>query len=180
MNRKQRLTEVRKSAPPTTVREIMTTDAVTVPPDASVVRIAQLMDGRAISGLPVIDASRKLLGIVTDADLVSRNTRIDSPPVTALAEDGSVAELPPDFRDRLRHKVGTRATDVMTERVLTVGPDEDVETLAEIMVKNGINMIPVVEKGRLVGVASRADVIRWMTRDHSWKDQAGSPNLRRA
>jgi len=104
---------------------------------------------------------------VTDADLVSRNTRIDMPPITAAAEDGSVAELPPDFRVRLRHNVGTRAKDVMTTRVLTVGPDQDVEALAETMVKNGINMIPVVEKGRLVGVASRADVIRWMTREES-------------
>ncbi len=167
MIRKRRSTEVRRPAPPTTVREIMTTDAVTVPPDATVARIAQLMDGRAISGLPVVDASRKVLGIVTDADLVSRNTRIDMPPITAVAEDGSVAELPPDFRARLRHKVGTQAKDVMTTRVLTVGPDQDVETLAEIMVRNGINMIPVVEKGRLVGVASRADVIRWMTREES-------------
>lgn len=167
MSRKQRSTQARNPAPPTTVREIMTTDAVAVSPDASVARMAQLMDGRAISGLPVVDASRKLLGIVTDADLVSRNTRIDMPPITAVAEDGSVAELPPDFRMRLRHKVGTQAKDVMTTRVLTVGPDEDVEALAEIMVKNGINMIPVVEKGRLVGVASRADVIRWMTRDES-------------
>lgn len=165
MRRKQRSTEAPRPAPPTTVREIMTTDAVTVPPDATVARIAQLMDGRAISGLPVVDASRKVLGIVTDADLVLRNTRIDMPPITAVAEDGSVAELPPDFRARLRHKVGTKAKDVMTTRVLTAGPDEGVEALAEIMVKNGVNMIPVVEKGRLIGVASRADVIRWMTRD---------------
>ena len=167
MSRKQRLTEARRPAPPTTVREIMTTDVVTVPPDASVARIAQLMDGRAISGLPVIDGSRRLLGIVTDADLVSRNTRVEMPPITAVAEDGSVAELPPDFRVRLHHKVGTRAKDVMTTRVLTVGPDQDVEELAEIMVKNRINMIPVVETDRLVGVASRADVIRWMTREDS-------------
>jgi CBS domain-containing protein len=164
MIRRKRSTETRRPAPPTTVREIMTTAPVTVPPDASVARIAELMDGRAISGLPVTNASRKLLGIVTDADLVSRNTRIEAPPITALAEDGSVAELPADFRARLRHKVGTRAKDVMTAKVFTVGPDEDVETLAQVMVKHGINMIPVVEKDRLVGVASRADVIRWMTR----------------
>ena len=167
MNRKQRLTEVRTPAVPTTVREIMTTDTVTVPPGASVARIAQLMDGRAISGLPVVGPSGKLLGIVTDADLVSRNTRIEMPPITAVAEDGSVAELPPDFRSRLRHKVGTQAKDVMTTRVLTIGPEQEVEALAAIMVKNGINMIPVVEKGGLVGVASRADVIRWMTREDS-------------
>lgn len=165
MSRRQRSTEARGPAPWATVREIMTKDAVTVPPDASVARIAQLMDSRGISGLPVVDTARKVLGIVTDADLVSRNTRIEMPPITAVAEDGSVAELPPDFRARLRHKVGTQAKDVMTRRVLTASPDEDVETLAEIMVKNGINMIPVVEKDRLVGVASRADVIRWMTRE---------------
>lgn len=173
MSPRQRRSEVRKRAKPTTVREIMTQEAVTVAPDASVARIAQLMDGRGISGLPVVDASLKLLGIVTDADLVSRNTRIETPPITAIAEDGSVAELSQDFRVRLRHKVGTQAKDVMTARVLTVGPDEDVEALASIMVKNGINMIPVVEKGRLVGVASRADVIRWMTREE-WPMDARS------
>jgi CBS domain-containing protein len=149
----------------------MTSDAVTVSPKTSVVRIAQLMDGRAISGVPVVTEKGRVIGIVTDADLVSRNTRVEPPEIPDLLEEGVQVGPPAEFRRRLVHKVGTLAKDVMTEEVLTVGPDEDVETLASILVRNGINMVPVVEAGRLAGVVSRADVIRWMTRADGAKDQ---------
>ena len=59
----------------------------------------------------------------------------------------------------------TTAKDLMSESVVMVGPEEDVEVLAGLMVKEHVNPVPVVEDGRLVGVVSRADLIRWMTRD---------------
>jgi CBS domain-containing protein len=114
-----------------------------------------------------------VIGIVTDFDLVVRNTRIDPPPFLPLLEGRIPLETQSHFNRRIRHMVGTEARDVMTEDVLTIGPDEDVETLAELMVKKRINLVPVIEGGRLAGVVSRADVIRWMTRDH-WPAEGGS------
>jgi CBS domain-containing protein len=174
MSRKTPLTEARvetPAAPVTTVREIMTTDVVTASLDTSIARIAQLMDGKAISGLPVVDEAWRVVGIVTDADLIVRNTRIEAPPYLPLLEGRIPLETPGHFQRRIRHMVGTQARDVMTEEVLTIGPDEDVEALAGIMVKKRIKLVPVVEGGRLVGVVSRSDVIRWMTRD-DWPREA--------
>lgn len=172
MSRKQPLSKVPARPARSTVRDIMSSDPVTVFPQTSVPRIAQLMHGRGISGLPVVSETGRVVGIVTDADLVSRNTRVESPEIPDLLEEGVQVGPPAEFRRRLRPKVGAQARDVMTEEVITVGPDEDVEALATILVKNGINMVPVVEGGRIVGVVSRADVIRWMTREDWPKEKA--------
>jgi len=61
--------------------------------------------------------------------------------------------------------LGTLARDVMTEKVVTIGPDEELEALAEIMVKQRVNPVPVVEGARLVGIVSRSDIIGMMARD---------------
>jgi CBS domain-containing protein len=61
--------------------------------------------------------------------------------------------------------LGTLARDVMTETVVSIGPDEELESLAEIMVKQRVNPLPVVEDGRLVGIVSRSDIIGMMARD---------------
>lgn len=155
------------------VRDIMTEEAVSVKADTSIARIAQLMDAKAISGVPVVDDSGRVIGIVTDFDLVVRNTPIDPPPFLPLLEGRIPLETQDHFNRRIRHMVGTTARDVMTEDVLTIGADEDVETLAKLMVKRKINLVPVVEGGRLKGVVSRADIIRWMTRDH-WPAEGAS------
>ncbi len=148
------------------VRDIMTADAVTASVDTSVGRIAQLMDKGSISGVPVVDETGRVIGIVTDFDLVVRNTRIDPPPFLPLLEGRIPLETQGHFERRIRHMVGTEARDVMTEEVWTIGPDESIEALAELMVGKRVNLVPVVEAGRLLGVVSRADVVRWMTKDH--------------
>jgi CBS domain-containing protein len=71
--------------------------------------------------------------------------------------------------------LGTKARDVMTTDVVTTSPDVEVEALAAMMVKRRVNPVPVVEDGRLVGVVSRADVIRLMARDDDWPAPDPSP-----
>ncbi len=149
----------------TRVKHIMTMDVVSVSPSASVGRVARLMHEKAISGLPVVDIDRAVVGMVTDLDLILLNTRIEAPHFLPLLDGRIPLETPTHFRKRIQHAVGTTAKDVMSEGVLTVGPEEEVETLAALMVKERVNPVPVVEDGRLIGVVSRADVIRWMARD---------------
>lgn len=148
----------------TTVRDVMTTDVVTVTPGTSIGRIAELMDTHAISGLPVVDDARRVVGVITDHDLVIRNTKIDPPPFLPLLEGRIPLETPGHFERRVRHMVGSEARDMMSEDVQSIGPDEDMETLAELMIRRRLHLVPVVEGGRLAGIVTRADVIRWMTR----------------
>lgn len=155
------------STPPATatVRDVMTADVVSVGPATSIGRIAQLMHAHAISGLPVVDDAHRLVGVITDHDLIIRNTKIDPPPFLPLLEGRIPLETPGHFERRVRHMVGSEARDMMSEQVHTIGPDEDMEALAELMIRKHLHLVPVVESGRLIGVVTRADVIRWMTRD---------------
>jgi CBS domain-containing protein len=146
------------------VRDIMTTEVVVAHPDTSVNLVARLMAGRDISGVPVVEDGR-LVGIVTELDLIVRNTRLEPPAFFALLDARIPLETPAHYRERIRHMLGTLARDVMTEKVVSIGPDEELESLAEIMVKQRVNPLPVVEDGRLVGIVSRSDIIGMMARD---------------
>ena len=146
------------------VRDIMTTEVVVAHPDTSVNLVARLMAGRDISGVPVVEDGR-LVGIVTELDLIVRNTRLEPPAFFALLDARIPLETPAHYRERIRHMLGTLARDVMTEKVVSIGPDEELESLAEIMVKQRVNPLPVVEDGRLVGIVSRSDIIAMMARD---------------
>lgn len=147
------------------VRDIMTVDVVTVDRDATVNDIARLMDQRGLSGIPVVDGAGNLVGLVTETDLIVRNTRMELPVFIQILDGIIPLETPRHYRKRLKHMLGTVATDVMSEEVIVAEPDDEVEHLAEIMVRKRCNPVPVVEDGRLVGIVSRADLIRMMARE---------------
>ena len=147
------------------VREIMATDVVTVRRDTSVNDIARLMSERDISGVPVVDDAHHVVGIVTELDMIVRNTRLEMPAFIQILDGRIPLETPGHYHKRLQHMLGTHAADIMTAEVVTLGPDDTVEDLAELMVKRRLNPVPVVEKGVLVGVVSRADFIRMMAHE---------------
>ena len=147
------------------VREIMTTEVVAVRRDTSVHDIAKLMGERDISGIPVVDESNHVVGIVTELDMIVRNTRLELPAFIQILDLARIPlEMPGHYRDRLRHMLGAQAADIMTEQVTTISPEAEVQDLAELMVKRRLNPVPVVENGVLVGIVSRADLIRMMAR----------------
>ncbi|HET7091635.1 MAG TPA: CBS domain-containing protein [Anaerolineae bacterium] len=145
------------------VRDIMTTDVVSAKRGTSVNELAKLMGARDISGVPVLDDDGAVVGIVTELDMIARNTRLDMPRFIQILDLGRIPlERRSDYEHRMRHMLGTRAEDLMSEEVVTVGPDDSVEDLAELMVKRRVNPVPVVENGKLVGIVSRADIIDMM------------------
>jgi CBS domain-containing protein len=146
------------------VRDVMTREVVAADPATTVNLVARLMADRGISGVPIIEDGR-VVGIVTELDLIVRNTRLEPPAFFQLLDARIPLETPSHYRERLRHMLGTLARDVMTEKVVTVGPDEDLEALAELMVRRRVNPVPVVEDGRLVGIVARSDIIAMMARD---------------
>ena len=145
------------------VRAIMTQDVLAVQKDMSVNEVAKLMGQHDISGVPVIDDKRRVVGIITELDLIVRNTRLELTPFIQVLDLGRIPlEWPGHARERIRHMLGTRAEDVMTKEVRTIGPDAEVEELAEMMVKHRVNPVPVVEHDRIIGIVSRADLIDMM------------------
>lgn len=150
------------------VREIMTTDVISVKRDTTVNEVARLMGARDVSGVPVVEDDDSVAGMITELDLIERNTRLDMPHFIQILDLGRIPlELPGQYRHRLEHMLGTHAEDVMSHKVISVGPDESVEALAELMVEQGVNPVPVVEAGRLIGIVSRADIIDMMAAEFS-------------
>lgn len=147
------------------VRDVMTAPVVVASPDAPVSLVARLMGERGVSGIPIVDAEGTLVGIVTELDLIVRNTRLEPPAFFQILDGRIPLESPAHFRKRLRHILGTEARDVMSAPVVTIGPDAELEDLAELMVKQRVNPVPVVHEGRLLGIASRSDIVRMMARE---------------
>jgi CBS domain-containing protein len=145
------------------IRDIMTKEVLSVKAETSVNDVAKLMGQRDISGVPVIDDEQHVIGIITELDLIVRNTRLEFPHFIEVLDWGRIPlEWPGHARERMKHMLGTQAADVMTAEVVTIGSDADVEELAGLMVKRRVNPVPVVEGDRLIGIVSRADLIDMM------------------
>ncbi len=139
-------------------RDIMTTEIVTVAPSTPVSAIASLLVERKISAVPVVDDGQ-LVGLVSEGDLMHREeTGTETRPSW-----WSELFRAPDDRARAYLKAhGQNAAAVMTADLHTVGPDTDMEEVASEMSRHRVKRLPVVEKGKLLGIVSRADLLRLM------------------
>ncbi|MBS1252165.1 MAG: Inosine-5'-monophosphate dehydrogenase [Anaerolineales bacterium] len=145
------------------VGDVMMADVITVYPSTSVDEIARLMTEHDISGLPVVDEGDEVLGIVTELDMIVRNTRFKMPAFIAFLDAVIYLETPGRYRERVERVLGTTAREIMSEPAVTIGPDASIEDLTELMVDRRMNPVPVVAADRLVGIVSRSDIIRIMT-----------------
>lgn len=143
---------------------IMTRKVITIGPDATVADVAQTMSQHRISGLPVLDAQGALLGMITESDVLRPLARSTTDRrdwwLSQLAED---ADLASNFLDYLRadHRL---ARDLMTVPATTVSPETEIPDLAELFITHGIKCLPVLRDGAVVGVVSRADLVKALAR----------------
>ncbi|HZU18596.1 MAG TPA: CBS domain-containing protein [Candidatus Dormibacteraeota bacterium] len=133
------------------VGEVMTSPAITVGPDTSCKEAAGLLARHRISALPVVDDRHRLIGIVSEADLLPLET---SPDPRALA-----TPLAPR-----REPLPSRVDEVMTREVMSVDEDTDLGLAASRMLETGVKRLPVLRGDRVVGVISRHDLIKVMAR----------------
>lgn len=138
-------------------RDVMTSPVVTVKPAESVKDAARLFLQRRISGVPVVDDQGRLVGIVSEGDLVHRSeisTQRRRPwwLVLMAGDEGSAAEYIKAHAKRV--------ADIMTKKVITAAPDTPLHKIAETLEKYGIKRLPIVRDGQLVGIVSRANLVQ--------------------
>jgi CBS domain-containing protein len=144
-------------------RDVMTTQVVTVHPETSVEQIAALLLERRISGVPVVDAGGRLLGIVTEGDLMRR------PEIGTERHRGWWLRFFGDERERTVEYArahGSRAEQVMTRDVVTVGEETSLADIARVLEEHHIKRVPVVRDGRVVGIVSRANLLHGLATHH--------------
>lgn len=147
-------------ARPESARDLMTTEVISVSPDTPAREIARILAENRISAVPVVDGAGAPVGMVSEGDLVARDEadRIMRRDwwLTLLAESEA---MPAEFMQRLAPE-GHTARDLMSAPVITVGEATDVADIARLLATYRIKRVPVVEDGRIVGIVSRADLVR--------------------
>ncbi len=147
------------------VRDVMSTDVVTVSPDTPVKEIAELMLEKDIGGVPVLDEDGTLIGIVTEEDLIMQDVRVHFPTYVQLLDAFIYLGGLRRFDEEIKKATGAVARDVMTSDVRTIGPGATVEDAATRMVDDGISRLPVVEEGRVTGIVTKRDLLQTLARE---------------
>lgn len=136
------------------VRDVMTQEVVTVNEHASFKDVAMLIAERRVSAVPVLDREGRVLGVVSEADLVLKEEYPEGPPEGRM------------FQGRRRRRAqakaaGNTAAELMTAPAVTIGPDASVAEAARLLHRHGIKRLPVVDPaGPLLGIVSRADLLK--------------------
>lgn len=143
-----------------TVRQVMTSDPVTVTPETPVGQAAALMLERRINGLPVLDDSGALVGIICQSDLIAEQKKLPLPSFFTLL-DGYIPLTSLKHLEREVERIAAvNVGQAMTRRPVTVGPETPLSQAAALMVDHNFHTLPVLENGRLVGVVGKEDLLR--------------------
>lgn len=142
------------------VREAMTDGArvITVSPETTLKQVAELMVEHEISGLPVVDGERRVLGVVSEADVVAGETG-------GAGRQGVLARARAFARQTAAVEMARTAGEAMTSPAVTIEPDRTVVQAAHVIAERGVNRLPVVDEDeRLIGIITRADIVRAFAR----------------
>jgi CBS domain-containing protein len=143
-----------------TVKDIMTTDLITVTPDMDIAQAAKILLGNRINGAPVVDKDGRLLGILCQSDLISQQKKLPIPTLFTFLD--GVIQLPSmkQLEKQVSKIAAISVAEAMTPKPVTVTPDTRIETVAALMVDNNFHTLPVVQDDDLVGIIGKEDVLR--------------------
>ncbi len=159
----------------TTVRDVMTTRVVAVRKNATFKDIASLLTEYRVSAFPVLDDEGKVIGVVSEADMLSKEALVAAMGGQA-ARLGRIAGSP--YHGEFAKAAAVTAADLMTKPPVVVTPDEPVTSAARLMYHGRVKRLPVVgEKGQLIGIVSRADVLSVYSRPDSEIQQEITKNV---
>ena len=140
-----------------TVRDVMTTSVISVQADAPLKEVASLLVEHGISGVPVVDPDRRVVGVVSETDLVVKETGVDALPHRALERLRGESKATRSYRTKLG---ATTASQAMTAPAITIRASRSLAEAARLMTRHGINRLVVDEDSQIVGIVTRADLVR--------------------
>jgi CBS domain-containing protein len=146
-----------------TAADIMTKEIHTVHPDTEITALAKKFVEYNVNAMPVVDDAGKLVGMVTQTDLVEQDKPLHIPTVISLFDWVIYLESPKKFTEEVRKVTARRVAEICGRDVVTCAPEDSVPTIANLMVDNKVHLVPVLSDGRMVGVVSRLDIIRSMS-----------------
>ncbi len=138
----------------------MTKELVTVSPQTEITIAAKILLEKRINGLPVIDDSGKLVGILCQSDLVAQQKSIPIPSVYTLLDSFIPLTSLKRIDKEVKKIAALKVEQAMTPKPVTVGPETDIEDVARLMVDKKYHTLPVMEGDKIVGVVGKEDVLK--------------------
>lgn len=152
------------------IKKMMRKRVVTVSPEDTIVKVLMIFSKKHISGVPVMKGG-ELVGIITDSDIIAkldihtRKVHFASSPDFLLIMAGLKSRRGMDeIEKEMQVMKKFRVRDFMTEEVFTIGPEDTITDAARIIHEKGVTRLPVVDKGKLIGIVARQDLIRALSR----------------
>ena len=141
-------------------KDVMTRSLITVTIDTEIAKAAGILLNNHINGVPVLDPDGNLTGILCQSDIIAQQKRFPVPSLFSFL-DGYIAIGSVKTMEKEARKIAaTSVAHAMTPNPISVDPDASIETVAALMVDNNFHTLPVVDKGKLVGIIGKEDVLR--------------------
>jgi CBS domain-containing protein len=151
-------------------KDVMTREVKTVTPQATLREAAELLATQGISGAPVVDETGRVVGVISESDILDSKKRYKALPRMAL---WGLRPIPEDFlREAYQEGLSLQVESLMSRNVITAEEETPLEELAHLMVSHRINRVPILREGKLVGIVTREDALRGLLASSSDKPPA--------
>ncbi len=142
-------------------KEIMNKDVITVSPEDTVTNLVKLMLDKSISGVPVVDEEQRILGIVSETDLIYPEKSLHLPAFIPILDSFVFIEGFRETEKEIRKMSAYKVEDVMTKDVITINEDQDIQDVVNLMIDKRINRIPVIDKDKkVIGIITRSNILK--------------------
>jgi len=147
-----------------TVNEIMTSNPITVKPETPLQEAIKLLVKQEITGLPVVNEKGELVGILTESDLMWRETGLETPPYIMILDSVIYLQNPAQHEKEVHKVLGQTVGEVMSKQVVTINSGKTVKEAAILMHEKKVRRLPVIEEkeGKLIGIITQSDILRTM------------------
>jgi CBS domain-containing protein len=150
-------------------RDIMTEEVISVKPETTIEELARIFMKHRISGVPVADDEGNLKGIITENDLISKNSRLHIPTILRLF-DAYIPLGTSRLESDIKRMAALTVNEICSKDVITVDEEASVEYVATLMTEKKIHLLPVLREGKIVGIIGKRDIIKGLAGERSGVD----------
>lgn len=138
----------------------MTTEVITISPDADITEAVKILLDKGVNGLPVVDESGHLVGILCQSDLVRMQKSLPIPSLFTLLDGFVPLSSSALLEAEVKRIAASKVSDAMSTKVVTIGPDMTIDEIAALMVDKKFHTLPVADNGKLLGIVGKKDVLK--------------------
>lgn len=143
-----------------TAQDIMTSEVITISPEADITEAVKILLDKGINGLPVVDGEGRLVGILCQSDLVRMQKSLPIPSLFTLLDGFVPLSSSALLEAEVKRIAASKVSDAMSTKVVTVAPDKTIDEIAALMVDKKFHTLPVMQDGKLLGIVGKKDVLK--------------------